>query len=134
MAADPIFAATVNSAAGLAPATADTSLTAPSGAGHITTVFTAGSSGSKVEQIRLMQVATTASTTIVNVFLYDGSTYWLFDQFTTVATTLSTTSEPAPVDKFYANLVLKTGWSVRITVTTSAAQAAFVCSIFGADF
>lgn len=131
MATDPIFASTVNNGAGLVPATLDTSLTAPT---NTTTVFTAGASGSKVEQLRLTQILTTASTTVVNVFLYSGATYYLFDQFTTAATTLSTTSEPSPVDRYYTNLVLKTGWTVRCTVTTSAGQSAFVLQAFGGDF
>lgn len=132
MATDPVFASTVNNGSKLVPATADTSMTAPT---NVSTVLTAGvSAGSKVEQIRLTQIATTASTTVVNIFLYDGSTYYFWDSFTTVATTLTTTSEPAPVDKFYANLVLKSGWSLRATVTTAAGQSAFVVHAFGGDY
>lgn len=131
MATDPIFAATPKAWAGIAPATADTSLTAPT---NVTTVVTAGSSGTKIEQLRCNQLATTSATSIVNVFLYDGSTYHLFDFFSMATATLSTTSEVTPTDKFYQNLVLQSGWSLRITVTTAGAQSNFKVLAFGADF
>ena len=131
MATQPAFAATVKAWAVTTPASADTSLTAPS---TVATLLSAGASGSKVEQVRLTPVATTASTYIVNLFLYDGSTYHLFDFFTVAAQTLSTTAETVPADKYYTNLVLPNGWSVRATVTVGTVASAFKLTAFGGDF
>ena len=131
MAANPVFAATPKAWGVTTPASADTSLTAPS---TTATLLTAGASGSKVEQIRLTPVATTASVYIVNLFLHDGATYHLFDFFTAPAQTLSTTAETVPVDKYYPNLVLPSGWSIRVTVTVGTVASAFKLTGFGGDF
>ena len=112
------------------PATLDASLTAPT---NVATVFTAGASGSKIEQIALMQIANTTAGGLVNIFLYDGTTYHLFDQFQFGTLTLPTTTTTPRQDKYYANLVLKTGWSVRATVNVAAGQSAFKVFALGAD-
>lgn len=132
MSSDPIFASTINRSAGLVPATADTSLTAPTNA---TTVFTAGASGAKVEEIRLVPLASfTAAQIVVNLFIHDGSTYKLFDTWTSPAGTVSTTSGATPVPRTYPNLVLKAGETIRATVTVAAGQSLVAVLVFGADF
>lgn len=130
MAANPAFAATPHAGAALTT-TADTSLTAPS---NVATVFTAGANGSRVDIIRIMQVASTAAAGVLNLFLYDGSTYHLFDQYTYAVVTLSTTSEANPVDLYYSMNEFATGWSIRATVTTSAGASAFKVIAWGGDF
>lgn len=131
MSTGPNFAGTaVNNAAALTPTTLDTSLTAPT---HTATIFTAGSSGSKVEEISIQQVATTSAAGVINIFLYDGTTYWLFDQYTFAAFTLSTTAEAVRSWLTYSNLILKSGWSIRLTVTVAAGQSAFCVTAFGGD-
>jgi hypothetical protein len=127
----PIFVALPKAWAVIVPATLDTSLTAPS---NTATLLTAGSNGSKVDRIRLAQLITTATVTIVNLFLYDGSTYHLFDFFSIPSAVLSTTVEVIPTDKYYDDLVLATSWSLRCTVTTAAAQSAFKLTVLGGDF
>jgi len=131
MATDPVFASTPNTSACIIPGTADASLTAPT---NVATLFTAGANGSKVEEIRSMQIASTSAIAVVNVFLYDGSTYYLYDQFTTPITTLSATSEATPVPHYFDNLVLKSGWSIRVTVTATASVSKFAMTAHGADF
>lgn len=132
MSADPIFASTINRNAGLVPATADTSLTAPTNA---TTVFTAGSNGAKVEEIRLVPLTTfTAGQVVVNLFIHDGSTYKLFDTWTSPAATVSTTSGATPTIKPYPNLVLKNGETIKATVTVAAGQSLVAVHVLGADF
>jgi hypothetical protein len=130
MATAPAFAATPHTAAILTPATADTSLTAPT---NVATVFTAGASGSRVDTIRINQVANSAAAGILNIFLFDGTTYHLLDVFTFGVVTLSTTSQPAPIDIYYQNLIFGTGWSIRVTQTTLA-TASFKVIAFGGDF
>ena len=131
MGTTPVFAATPHVGAVLTQATFDTSLTAPT---NVATIFTAGASGSRVDTIRITQVATSGNAGILNIFLYDGSTYHLIDLYAYGAVTLSTTSQPNPVDIYYQNLVFATGWSLRCTITTTGGQAAFKVTAFGGDF
>lgn len=134
MATAPTFAATPKAWAGTVPATLDTSNTAPT---NVTTIVTAGASGSKIEEIRIVQVASTTGSGILNIFLYDGSTYHLFEPVSTPAVTLSTTV-PNPADQIfignYSNLVIPSGWSLRVAVTVATAQSAFKVLAFGGDF
>lgn len=130
MATDPAFASTPHIASGLTPATADTSLTTPT---NETTIFTAGSNGSKIEEITVVGVGTTVAG-LVNIFLYDGSTYWLYDQFATTAVTVSTTAASYRVNRTYANLILKSGWSVRVTTEVVGNQALHCVTVIGGDF
>lgn len=99
--------------------TADTSLTAPTTVG---TVFTAGSSGSRIDYIDIQGVATTTAC-LVNLFIYDGSTYFLYTQVPVQAVTSSTTA-PAFNATISSNgnanilpINLPTGYSLRATVS-----------------
>lgn len=130
MATTPAFAATVNNGSAIAHATLDTSLTAPT---NVATVFTAGASGSKIEEIVVQGLGTTVAG-MCNLFLYDGTTYHLFDQFTVSAVTSSTTAAAYRVYKTYSNVVLKSGWSLRFTQTIAGNQSMLKVSAFGGDF
>jgi hypothetical protein len=131
MANDPQFAATPLYGVALTPATLDTSLTAPT---HTAQILASQTNGCKIEQIRFVQVATTAAAGIVNLFLYDGTNYRLFDFYTFAAVSLSTTSELAPVDKYYPNLIIPTGWQLVCSVTVAAGQSAFNVHAFGGAY
>jgi hypothetical protein len=134
MATTPTFAATPKAWAVTVPATADTSNTAPT---NTATLVTAGASGSKIEEIRIVQVASTSVSGIVNVFLYDGTTYHLLEPVSVQAATLSTTvSNPSDqiFQQSYANLVIPSGWSIRVTVSVAGFASAFKVIAFGGDF
>ena len=114
--------------------TADTSLTAPTTVG---TVFTAGASGSRIDYVEVMGVATTTAC-LINLFIYDGSTYHLWQQIPVVAVTTSTTAA-----SFVANissnsngnimpLCIPTGYSLRATVTVT--QTGVKVIAYGGDF
>jgi hypothetical protein len=114
--------------------TADTSLTAPTTVG---TVFTAGASGSRIDYIEVIGVATTVAS-LVNLFIYDGTNYILWQQVPVVAITTSTTGA-----SFVANLssnnnanamplVIPTGYSLR--ATTTVAQTGVRVTAYGGDF
>ena len=101
--------------------TADTSLTAPTTVG---TVLTAGSSGSRIDYIDIQGVATTTAC-LVNLFIYDGSTYFLYTQVPVQAVTSSTTA-PAFSATLSSNgnanilpINLPTGYSLRATVSVT---------------
>jgi len=133
MASTPNFAATARIGSGLLT-TADTSLTAPT---TVQTILAAASGGSRIEMIEVQAVATTVAG-LVNLFLYDGSVYTLWQQVPISAVTPSTTN-PAFVanlssasDVLILPLILPTGWSLR--ATTTVAQTGIRVVAAGGDF
>ena len=129
MATSPQFAATPNVKSGLVPATNDASLTAPT---NTTTIFTAGANGSKLDYIRAFGVGTTVAGRL-NIFRYDGSSYWLIDQALVTATTPSATLAVWSTVLSYPELVLKSGDSIRVAVMESGNESLICCSAFGGD-
>jgi hypothetical protein len=126
MATSPAFAVTPRIGA-VSIATADSSYTAPSNVG---TLITGASTGTRIAEI-VVKNAATSSAAIVRIFLYDGSTYWLFDEVTVAAATGSSTVQQTRVSTTYNNLILPSAsWSIR--VTTSVAQTTHVTAL-GAD-
>jgi len=126
MATSPVFAVTPRIGA-VSIATADSSYTSPTNVG---TLITGASTGTRISEIVVKNAATSAAA-IVRIFLYDGSTYWLFDEVTIAAATGSSTVQQTRVSTTYNNLILPSAsWSVR--VTTSVSQTTHVTA-FGAD-
>jgi hypothetical protein len=133
MATDPQFAATVNLGAALLGA-AETNLQVPT---VTSVVFTAGSSGSKIEEVIVEATATSLTPTtvagIVYLFLYDGTNYRLFDTVTIAAITASATVPGFRVRNTYGTLVLKSGWSLRASQSTSGNASILTVLAFGGD-
>jgi hypothetical protein len=133
MAANAQYAATPRVGSALLT-TADTSLTAPSTVG---TVVTAGSSGTRIDYIDIQGVATTVAG-IINLFLFDGTNYILWNQVPVIAVTSGTTAvafQALLSSNSNANLMpltLPTGWSLR--ATTSTAQTGIRVTAYGGDF
>ena len=126
MATAPTFAVTPRIGA-VSIATAESSYTAPTNVGTLITGVTAGT---RVNEIVIKSAATSAAA-VVRIFLYDGTTYWLFDELVIGAATGSSTVAQYRTRVTYDNLVLpSSSWSVR--VTTSVSQATHVTA-FGAD-
>lgn len=126
MAANPVFAVTPRIGA-VSIATADSSYTAPTNVG---TLITGASTGTRISEI-VIKCAATSAAAIVRTFLYDGSTYYLFDETTIAAATGSATVAQTRVSTIYNNLILPSAsWSIR--VTTSVTQATHIMA-FGAD-
>lgn len=114
--------------------TADTSLTAPTTVG---TILTAGANGTRIDYVEVIGVATTTAC-LVNLFIYDGSTYILWQQVPVNAVTTSTTT-PSFVANLSSNgnanvfpLTLPTGYSLRATVTVT--QTGVRVTAYGGDF
>jgi hypothetical protein len=126
MATSPAFAVAPRIGA-VSIATADSSYTAPSNVG---TLITGASTGTRIAELVVKSAATSAAA-IVRVFLYDGTTYWLYDEITVAAATGSSTVQQNRVSTTYNNLILPSAsWSIR--VTTSIAQTTHVTAL-GAD-
>ena len=114
--------------------TADTSLTAPTTVG---TVLTAGASGTRIVYMDIQGVATTVAG-LINLFVFDGTNYILWQQLPVQAVTSSTTA-PAFVLALSSNgnsnimpLTLPTGHSLR--AATSVAQTGVRVSAYGGNF
>lgn len=126
MATSPSFAATPR-IGNVSIATADSSYTAPTNVG---TLLTGASTGTRISEI-VVKCAATSSAAIVRLFLYDGSTYYLFDEYTIAAATGSGSVQQTRVSTTYNNLILPSAsWSLR--VTTSVSQTTHVTAL-GAD-
>ena len=131
MAVSPSFAATPRIGS-VSISTADSSgtgssFTAPTNFG---TVITGASTGTRIAEI-VVKCAATSAAAIVRIFLYDGTTYWLFDEVTIAAATGSSTVQQTRVSTSYNNLILPSAsWSIR--VTTSVGQTTHVTAL-GAD-
>ncbi len=114
--------------------TADTSLTAPTTVG---TVITAGASGTRIDFIDIQGVATTVAG-IVNLFIYNGTTYHLWQQIPIVAVTSSTTAIAFSTTCSTNNcpnvmpIIIPTGYSLR--ATTTIAQTGLKINAYGGDF
>jgi hypothetical protein len=132
---DPQFATTLNHGCQLL-GSAETDTQAPA---QTSTIITAGSSGTKVEEIvvEASKSASLVATTVaglVYVFLYDGSTYHLYDTIAVSAVTASSTAAPFRTSKTYTNLWLKSGWSLRCSQSVSSNASLLKCFAFGADY
>jgi len=126
MATSPAFAVTPRIGA-VSVATADSSYTSPTNVG---TLITGASTGTRIAELVVKSAATSAAA-VVRIFLYDGSTYWLYDEVVVSAATGSSTVAQNRVSTTYNNLILPSAsWSIR--VTTSIAQTTHVTA-FGAD-
>ena len=133
MAASPGYAATINNGAAIIT-TLETDLAVPTQA---ILILTAGSSGTKIEEIVVEAVATTLVATtvagLVYLFLYDGSTYHIYDTITVTAITASATTPGFRASKTYNNLVIKSGWKLYASQSETSNDNALKVHAFGAD-
>lgn len=119
MGASPIFTAAVRVGAVKTVASADTSFgqSAPT---NKATLIAAASTGTKVEHIRVVQVLTTTTSGTVNLFVTDGTAYYLLEAIHYDAHTISTVATQGPVDLYYEDLVLPNTWLIVVTNTVAA--------------
>lgn len=133
----PAFAATVNSGAAVL-GTNGVDATNRDGSGATTaapvTVFTAGASGSKIEEITVKAEKDPADSTLL-LFLHDGSAFHLWDEWdlgdpATGSATVASYRET----RTYDNLVLKSGWTLRAVITAAPTSGKVQVCAFGGDF
>lgn len=103
------------------------------GTGPATAIFTAGASGSKIEEIRVKARGTTTAG-MVRIYLWDGSGTdgHLIEEVPVTAITVSSTVEAWESGALtFDNLFIPTGWSV--TASTHIGET-FGVFVFGSDF
>lgn len=129
MASAPVFA----TAPKIWAAAVSTANTNRDGTGTIATVGTAGASGTKIERIVVKATADPADGVVI-LWLYDGSTYWMFDEFDTGDPAAGSSTVAAwREERAYADLVLPSGWSLRAQNTVALTAGTFAVMAFGAD-
>ncbi len=101
------------------------------------TVISAGTNGTKVEEIDVEATTTSLTPTtvagLVYVFLHDGSTYHLYDTIAVTAVSGTATVAPFRASKTYSNLWIKSGWSVRCSQSETSNASILKVSVFAAD-
>jgi hypothetical protein len=126
MAANPSFAVTPRIGS-VALAAADTSYTAPT---STATVITGAATGTRIAEVVVQSTATSVAT-MVRLFLFDGTTHFLFDEIQMAAATGSQTVRQARSSTVYNNLILpSSSWSLRVAVHST--QTGIVTAL-GAD-
>ena len=134
MATSPQFAGTINRGVAALSATADVAV-ATSGsfitptAASFTTLFTAGATGSKIEEVVVEGTGTTIAG-LVRLYVYNGTNYILFDTYIVGAVIPSTTLANFRLSTTYANLELKSGDTLVVS-STVASQLANVTALGG---
>ena len=134
MATSPAYAATVDNGANLI-GVLETNLQVPAHAGLI---FTAGASGSKIEEV-VVQASNTGLTVttvagLVYLFLYDGTTYHLYDTIPITAVSGTATVAPFRLSKVYNNLVLKNGWYLYASQSIAGNNSLLKVHALGGDY
>lgn len=108
-----------------------TANTARDGTGTIVTVFTAGASGSRVDDLLITATATTTAG-VVRLYIHDGTTARLWREVLVSAVTPSTTVSPFSATLNNLGLVLQSGYSLR--ASTNNAETFNVCVTRAGDF
>lgn len=126
----PIFPLTPR----IAIASVSTANTNRDGTGTIATICSAAANGTRIEEIVVKATGDPADS-VVTIFIYDGSSYWLFDEFdigdpAAASTTVAGHRESRP----YRNLVLPSGYSIRAAITVAPTSGVVNVECFGGDF
>lgn len=114
MATTAQYASTVRAAV----AQVTTANTNRNGTGTIVTVFTAGSSGSRIDDISIDATGTTTAG-VVRLFINDGSTSYLWQEIIVPAITPSTTVPVFSATLLNQSLLIQSGWSLRASTNNS---------------
>jgi hypothetical protein len=135
VAANPAFAAATPRTVSVAIASTETDLAVPTEA---VLLWTAPANGSKIEEIDINAIATTLVATtvagLVYLFIYNGSTYYLYDVYPVSAITASATTAGFRNSKQYPNLVLETGQYLYASQSESSNAGKLVVNASGADY
>ena len=111
------------------PRTASAALSAANtnrnGTGTIVSVFAAGSSGSRIDDIYIVANATTTAG-VVRLFISDGTNIRLWQEILVTATTPSTTVQVWSSSLINQALILANGWSLQASTNNAETFSVFV--------
>lgn len=93
------------------------------------TVFTAGSNGSRIEEVRMKAQGTTTAGT-VRFYIHNGTTFYLLTEQAYSAITVSGSTASAEYTLSFSNLILPTGYSLRANIESGV----WDIIAFGGDF
>ncbi len=109
------YAATARTAVGQVT----TANTARNGTGTIATIFTGGTSGSRIDDISIVATGTTTAG-VVRLFLNDGTTSYLWQEILVSAITPSTTVQVFSFTLLNQALILaSSSWSLRASTNNA---------------
>lgn len=109
------YAATPRTAVGQV----STANTARNGTGTIATIFTGGSSGSRIDDISIVATGTTTAG-VVRLFLNDGTTSYLLQEILVTAITPSTTVQVFSSQLLNQAIILaSSSWSLRASTNNA---------------
>ena len=110
-----------------------TANTATDGTGTITDLMIGVAAGTRILSVNVQGTATTVAS-LVNLFLWDGTQWDLFDQITISATTGSTTVKGYRLVTSYTDLVLPSAtWKLGATITVAPTSGTVRVAAFGGD-
>jgi hypothetical protein len=129
MAASPSFISTPR----IGRLSLSTANTATDGTGTINDLIVGASAGTRVLSVNVQGTATTVAA-LVNLFLYDGTQWDLFDQVTITATTGSNTVKGYRLVTAYTDLVLPSAsYKLGATITVAPTTGTVRVSAWGGD-
>lgn len=103
------------------------------GTGTIVDLLTAGSAGTRVNEIVVKATADPADSTLV-LYLYDGAAYRVFDEIDLGDPAAgSTTVASYRTSQTYANLVIPSGYKVAASVTVAPTAGTLQVHVLGGD-
>ena len=89
------------------------------GTGTIATIFTGGSSGSRIDDISIVATGTTTAG-VVRLFLHDGTTSYLLQEILVTAITPSTTVQVFSFQLLNQAIILaSSSWSLRASTNNA---------------
>jgi hypothetical protein len=107
--------------------------TAPTTAVVVVAAGGTNANGAKINEITIVPTGS-VTPCVVNLFLFDGTTYWLYDQAQYFTATLSQSVAQVRWSKQYSKLILPPTWSLRATVTVTQTSNVFIVTALGGDF
>jgi hypothetical protein len=129
MAASPAFISTPR----IGRLSLSTANTATDGTGTINDLIVGVAAGTRVLSINVQGTATTVAS-LVNIFLWDGTQWDLFDQVTITATTGSNTAKGYRLVTAYTDLVLpSTSHKLGATISVAPSTGTVRVAAFGGD-
>lgn len=93
------------------------------------TVFTAGSSGSRIEEVRMKAQGTTTAGT-VRLYIHNGSAFFILAEQAYTANTANASNPSVEYTMQFSNLVIPSGYSLRANIESGT----WDIIAFGGDF